>query len=88
VSLASKNDVQSANHAVEASKREKVEKYKFGREKPAESTKTIHKTIRHDATTDSIKRMKENDQKLVERWDLKFMEWTRVPWCLHRVQSF
>jgi len=48
-----------------------MEKYEFGREKPAESTETIHKTIRHDATTDSIERTKENDQKLVERWDFE-----------------
>jgi len=48
-----------------------MEKYEFGKEKAAESTETIHKTIRHDATTDSIERTKENDQKLVERWDFE-----------------
>ena len=71
VSLVSENDVRSENYAVEASKHGKMEKYKFGREKAAESTETIHKTIRHDTTTDSIKRTKENDQKLVERWDFE-----------------
>ena len=71
VSLVSENDVRSENYAVEASKHGKMEKYEFGREKPAESIETIHKTIRHDATTDSIERTKENDQKLVERWDFE-----------------
>ena len=71
MSLVSENDVRSKNYALEASKHGKMEKYEFGREKPVESTETIHKTIRHDATTDSIERTKENDQKLVERWDFE-----------------
>jgi len=65
VSLVSEIDVLSENYAVEASKHGKMENYEFGREKPAESTETIHKTIRHDTTTDSIERTKENNQKLV-----------------------
>jgi len=71
VSLVTENDVQSANHMMVANKREKVEKYKFGREKPAKSTETIHETFKHDATMDFVERMKENDQKLVERQDFE-----------------
>jgi len=70
-SLMTENDVRSEIYAVEASKHEKVEKHEFGRDKPAESTETIHKTIKHDATTDFIERTKENDCKLIEIRDFE-----------------
>ncbi len=70
-SLMTENDVHSDNYAVQASKREKMEKHEFRREKPAESTKTIHKTIKDDATTDFIERTKENDRKLIEIRDFE-----------------
>jgi len=65
------NDVRSKIYAVEASKREKVEKYKFGREKPAESSVSIHETFSHDATMDFSKRTEENDRKLTEIRDFE-----------------
>jgi len=47
---------------VQANKGEKLEKYKFRREKPVESSKTIHRTFKYDETMDFVKRMKKNDQ--------------------------
>lgn len=70
-SLEIENDVRSEIYAVEASKHEKVEKYEFGREKPAESSVLIHETFGHDATMVFIERTKENDRKLVERRDFE-----------------
>jgi len=71
VSLVTENGIQSKNYAMEASKRGKMEKYEFGRENPAESSKALHEMFRHDATMDFIKRMKENDRKLIERRDFE-----------------
>jgi len=67
VTLGTKNDVESKNYVVKASKHEKLEKYKFGSEQTAKSSKTIHKTIKHDVTMDFVQRMKKKDWKLIER---------------------
>ena len=61
VSFVTENGIQSENYVMEASKRGKMEKYEFGRENPAESSKALHEMFRHDATMDFIERMKEND---------------------------
>jgi len=40
----------------------KAEKYKFGSEKPVKSSKTIHKTFKHDAIMDFVQRMKKKSK--------------------------
>jgi len=54
VSLVTENSIQSENYTMEASKHGKMEKYEFGRQKPAELIKTLCETLSHDITMDFI----------------------------------